>query len=101
MTRIQRIETMERYLDASAEAIRALGEALDRYESARAGLSRIRRYYESGLWLRDFEADEAGKLPEGLKRGVLSEDAVYNLLAEDRALTVQMLELSAANVAEG
>ena len=39
-------------------------------------------YYRSPMWLSDFEADEAGKLPEKLKRGVLSEDAVYDVLME-------------------
>ena len=39
-------------------------------------------YYDSGQWLRDYETDEAGLLPKDLKRGVLSEDAVYNFLAD-------------------
>ena len=39
-------------------------------------------YYESEEWLADFEADEAGLLPEGMSRGVLSEDGVYNLLEQ-------------------
>ena len=37
-------------------------------------------YYEGGEWRQDFELDEAGLLPCDLKRGVLSEDVVYNLL---------------------
>lgn len=40
------------------------------------------QYYESGQWLRDYELDEKGYLPGDLKRGVLSEDAVYNFLTE-------------------
>ena len=46
-------------------------------------LQTLARYMESGLWLRDFEADEAGLLPKGFKRGVLAEDTLYNLLAEN------------------
>ena len=42
----------------------------------------------------DFEADEAGLLPKDLKRGVLSEDAVYGLLSDYDALEKQLLELS-------
>jgi len=38
-------------------------------------------YYENGRWLRDYELDEAGLLPASLKRGVLSEDGVWNLLS--------------------
>lgn len=37
-------------------------------------------YYSSDAWRRDFAADEAGLLPQDLKRGVLSEDGIYNLI---------------------
>ena len=41
----------------------------------------LREYYENGQWLRDYEADERGELPGDLKRGVLSQDGLWNLLA--------------------
>ena len=37
-------------------------------------------YYESGQWLQDYEADERGELPRNLKRGVLSQDGLWELL---------------------
>ena len=37
-------------------------------------------YYTSGEWREDYEADERGELPPDLKRGVLSQDALYDLL---------------------
>jgi hypothetical protein len=61
----------------------ALAE-LEKAEEKLAGLSDdidvLREYYESGRWLKDFEADEQGKIPKDLKRGVLSEDGLWNLL---------------------
>ncbi|MBQ6431773.1 MAG: DUF4298 domain-containing protein [Oscillospiraceae bacterium] len=33
----------------------------------------------------DCSYDEAGKLPADLKRGVLSEDGIYNMLERNRA----------------
>ena len=39
-------------------------------------------YYGSDAWKRDLAADEAGLLPDELRRGVLSEDGLYDLLAE-------------------
>ena len=39
-------------------------------------------YYEGGQWLLDYQADERGELPRTLKRGVLSEDGLWNLLTE-------------------
>ena len=35
---------------------------------------------------KDFELDEEGKLPADLKRGVLSEDGIYNLLERNSEL---------------
>ena len=47
----------------------------------RALLLELLQYYEGGQWLRDYELDETGILPSNLKRGVLSQDGVYNFLA--------------------
>ena len=41
-------------------------------------------FYGSELWKLDFAADEAGNLPPDLKRGVLSEDGIWNLLSDYR-----------------
>jgi hypothetical protein len=38
------------------------------------------------LWKLDYAADEAGKLPPDLKRGVLSEDGIWNLLSDYREI---------------
>jgi len=75
MERIERIMRMEAVYDR-------LHVAFDR-----ALYEELRTYYESGLWLCDYEADERGELPQGLKRGVLSEDGVWELLAKWDAST--------------
>lgn len=51
-------------------------------------------YYRSPLWRSDFEADEAGKLPADLPRGVLSEDGIYNALQayDERQSTLSQCE---------
>lgn len=46
----------------------------------RPALKALADYYENGLWLSDYEADEQGLLPSGLKRGVLGQDTLYDLL---------------------
>jgi len=66
---------MEQILDEATATANTLSELLPRLEELFA-------YYESRQWLADYEADEAGLLPADLKRGVLSQDGVYNLLAE-------------------
>lgn len=89
-TRIERIKKMESYLDESGTAIAELAGALDKYESIQNKYYKLEDYYGSSKWMDDFEADEEGKLPEDLKRGVLSEDAVYDLLTDHRKLMARM-----------
>lgn len=88
--RIDRITRMEQALDESAEAVSALGEALKQYLDILPALKELTEYYSSPLWREDFEADEAGLLPRGLKRGVLSEDGVWNLLYDHRQLMEEL-----------
>ena len=98
MDRIKRIEEMEKCLNVSAAAIGKLSAALEEYEAAQKSWKKLSHYYGSTRWMSDYEADEAGKLPADLKRGVLSEDAVYDLIIENRELIVRMLRLSANSV---
>ena len=90
----KRISEMEQLLDNAQAALDALEAALDGFEAARPGLRELAAYYDGGDWRRDFEADEMGLLQDGLKRGVLSEDALYDLLAAQQALRERMLALA-------
>ena len=85
MPDIERIERNERYLDEAEAAVTALLAALEGYEAALPKLAALREYYRTD-WQSDFRDDEAGLLPPELKRGVLSEDAVFDLLASDEAV---------------
>ena len=93
MEQIERITEMEGCLNASEKAIRQLSEALSAFEEVRDSYGKLSDYYGSEEWMHDYADDEAGKLPRDLKRGVLSEDAVYDLITENRELLVRMLKL--------
>ena len=82
MDEIQRISQMETYMDEAAAALRDLSSALERYAAVEAKLQALQDYYRGGQWLRDYESDCAGHLPPTLKRGVLSEDALWDVLRE-------------------
>ena len=83
MDRIDRIKEMEAHFDNVSEAVKELSMALEKYAEAKDSIKKLTQYYTSPLWIEDYEADEEGLLPAGLKRGVLSQDAVYNLLCEN------------------
>ena len=86
MTRIERITRMEGLLDKSTEVIGRLEQALEDFAALQPDVAELEAYYTSPQWRKDFEADEAGKLPKDLKRGVLSEDGVWNVLEDYKRL---------------
>ena len=81
-SRIARIKGMEARFDRVKEALEDPGKAEDDLCGLAEDIGILRAYYASGKWQKDFEADERGKLPKDLKRGVLSEDGLWNLLDE-------------------
>lgn len=85
---------MERCLVSASAAVKRLEAALDRYESVRQAIAALDEYYGSDLWRQDLADDEAGLLPENLKRGVLSQDAIWNLLADVRTLATRLRTLT-------
>lgn len=93
MNQIERIIYMEQILDEATGAVASLTAALEMYSGLQAKLNELATYYSSPQWRQDFDDDAAGKLPHDLKRGVLSEDAVYNLLADDAELKKYIKDL--------
>jgi hypothetical protein len=92
MKRIDRITRMEGLLDKSTEVIGRLEQALEDFNALAPDITELEAYYTSSQWRKDFEADEAGKLPKDLKRGVLSEDGIWNVLEEYRRLKEAVCE---------
>ena len=79
---ITRIEEMEAAYDKLVGIVGRLREDLESFGNAAEEIGKLEDYLSSGNWLKDFEADEAGLVPEGIKRGVLSEDGLYDLLQD-------------------
>ena len=93
---IERIKLMEQHLDHASQAVMQLSAALDDFAAAQKDISELSAYYGSKDWKQDFADDEQGLLPNDLKRGVLSEDAIWNLLSDCNELNARMQELLTA-----
>ena len=92
MTRIERITKMETLFDKSEEVVKRLEAALEDFAELEGDIAELEVYYGKD-WRKDFEADEAGKLPKDLKRGVLSEDGLWNLLEDYQRLKETIIHL--------
>ena len=83
---IERISQMEEILDRASSVMAELEKNLSELESLQPDIQKLEAYYTGKDWKADFRLDEQGKLPKDLKRGVLSEDAVYDLLEKNKEL---------------
>lgn len=72
-----RITRMEKIMERVEQASKTGAE----YDWYKSDVDTLSAYY-SGYWRKDFEMDEEGIFPEDMKRGVLSEDGLYDLLEE-------------------
>ena len=84
---------MEQHLDRASQAVIRLSAAIDDYAEVQEAIRKLENYYDSADWKKDFTDDEAGRLPKDLKRGVLSEDGIWNLLTDNRDLQTRMQTL--------
>ena len=82
LLQIERIKWMEQRFNHVLAAIK--DGSLVLLKSIKEDVAELSKYYGSDLWKLDLAADEAGKLPLDLKRGVLSEDGIWNLLSDYR-----------------
>ena len=90
LSTLLRISEMEAILEEALERMdnaEAQPEALLEYQSE---IKRLEEYYTSQDWKDDFELDEEGLLPSDLKRGVLSEDEIYDALEWNKELLEEL-----------
>ena len=87
--RTDRIAHYEEIMDRIIRVVKMDGITPGVYESVLPGLKELEAYYTSPEWQEDYAADEAGLLPDGLKRGVLSQDGISDLLDRFRDLKTQ------------
>ncbi|MBQ5417269.1 MAG: DUF4298 domain-containing protein [Bacteroidales bacterium] len=91
---ISRITEMEEKFDALRQSVRALEDAITQSQDFRDNYKALKKYMDSGKWLKDYETDEKGELPPDLKRGVLSQDGLYDLLQDASDVIISLKGLT-------
>ena len=82
----QHIYQMESILNKAVKKMDALEKLIAEYKDFQSEIRKLEAYYTSQQWKDDYAMDEDGKISEKLKRGVLSQDAVWNMLERNREL---------------
>ncbi len=84
----ERIIKNEERLDSVLSSIKNLEKALEEFKKNKRNIYLLNRYYGSNNWFKDKEAYENNKIK--VKAGVLSEDAVWNMLDDIDDLIIEM-----------
>lgn len=79
---ISRITKMEKLFDDLKFSFEKSKEEFYKNKNLQKKLKSLTNYYENGKWLKDYQLDEENLLPKTLKRGILSQDGIYNFLSE-------------------
>ncbi len=98
---IARVRKMEDDFNMVRDIMNDLEVAVYNFEAAQRRVGRLYEYQESGQFLKDFEADERGELPKNMQRGVLSEDALNDLLSDISLMFDRMKALGGDSLPEG
>ncbi|MBP3892915.1 MAG: DUF4298 domain-containing protein [Atopobiaceae bacterium] len=96
MESAERVAAMEQALDQTCDAVDQMRDAVAELVDATDAIRDLSAYYGSQEWYQDRKADQRGKLPGDLRRGVLTEDVPYEALVDAREMALGMLEVATA-----
>ena len=77
---LERIEKYEAVLDEVLAFLAQEEHSAEEMAAIAEKTAALQAYYTSLTWRKDFHDEEDGLFPNTLKRGVLSEDGIYNAL---------------------
>ncbi len=94
MKKYEHIKQMEDILRKQEQTIANLNVCIDEMHDNMEEYNRLIEYYYSEQRDKDLADDEKGLIPQDLKRGVLSEDEIYNLMVDYQDVVVKLLDLA-------
>lgn len=84
----------EKVLNETSEIVEKMNALLNQLEANSAEYNALKDYYGSEEYMRDVDLSNESDTYQDIPTGVLSEDGVYNLIAEQYALNIRMLEIA-------
>ncbi|KGF04138.1 hypothetical protein HMPREF1630_04935 [Anaerococcus lactolyticus S7-1-13] len=83
-------ETYENY----KELLVKVNEILDKLENDREDFDKLVEYYYSDQFQKDYDDSNEGKIDSSINQGILTEDAIYDLMGDDYYLALRFLNLA-------
>ena len=71
-----------------------VNEILDKLENDREDFDKLVEYYYSDQFQKDYDDSNEGKIDSSINQGILTEDAIYDLMGDDYYLALRFLNLA-------
>ncbi len=91
--RIENVRKMEDILNKMNELQEKLTKAVDEWHQALPEYRQLVEYYSNPQWQKDYDASNKGLFPEDLPQGVLSEDAIYEVIGTQQDLGIHLVKV--------
>ena len=88
----EHITEMENIMTHQEDTIQSLEDFLNTLDTQMDDYKKLVVYYYSQQRDQDLDDDAKHLIPEDLKRGVLSEDGVYNMFLDTHDVAIHMME---------
>ena len=89
---LQRIQEMETAFNRYADLLSQTQNLLAQLQTEQETYIRLRDYYTDPIYTEDVTFSNSPAFPANQSSGVLSEDALYNLLDDQRQVALDMLD---------
>lgn len=86
MEKYNHISYFENILNEQSDLVASLHALVQELKDKKPAYDELIDYYYSAQREQDLTDDEQGLIPQDLKRGVLSQDAIYNLMVDYQEL---------------
>lgn len=83
-------ETYEKY----GKLLEKSNNVLDELEENREDFDKLVEYYYSEQFQKDYDDSNQGKINSDINQGILTEDAIYDLMGDDYYLALRFLDLA-------
>ncbi|VYS98761.1 DUF4298 domain-containing protein [Campylobacter ureolyticus] len=88
------ITVFEKNLEFQIDTLDKLNKLLKTLKKSLKEYQKLMDYYYGKQRNDDLEADRKGEIPVDLKRAVLSEDEIYNMMIDYREKAIEMIEIA-------
>lgn len=71
-----------------------LCSSLEEFKNHQKELEKLEKYYYSDKFMEDYDASNKGEIPDDINQGILTEDAIYDLLGDNYYMARELLDLA-------